>query len=89
MEEAARRVLSAVAASLSQPADYFEPYLARHCSNLQVANYPSQHVRLFANGDMPLRVKAHADSGTVTLLLRQSASEGALSGSRCVQLICV
>eukprot|EP00976_Prorocentrum_cordatum_P045313 914588-Prorocentrum_minimum.AAC.4 len=44
--------------------------LENHCSNLQIANYPSQ----LEPKPVP-RVKEHADSGTLTLLLREPTSE--------------
>ena len=44
--------------------------LENHCSNLQIANYPSQ----LEPKPVP-RVKEHADSGTLTLLLREPSSE--------------
>lgn len=54
----------------------------RHCSNLQVANYPTIDHRLWDAADcsVPLRKKAHADSGTLTILARGAATEGAAGG---------
>ena len=53
----------------------------KHCSNLQVANYPTIERRLWDAADaIPLRKKAHADSGTLTILARGAATEGTAGG---------
>ncbi|CAM9403321.1 unnamed protein product [Choristocarpus tenellus] len=73
MERASEMVLLAVARSLDVSTEIVQPFVSRHCSNLQIANYPSQLQR--ERIASPIRVKAHADSGTVTLLIRQVLSE--------------
>ncbi|GAB5358236.1 hypothetical protein AAMO2058_000440700 [Amorphochlora amoebiformis] len=73
MTNASRRILQALALCLGEPHLRFCPdNCTTHCSNMQIANYPSQ---LWEDFNRPLRVKAHADSGTITLLIRQKTSE--------------
>jgi isopenicillin N synthase-like dioxygenase len=72
LEGASSHVLSEVARSLGLAPSHFKPLLKYHSSNLQVANYPSQYEEA---PESPIRVKAHADSGTITLLIRQQSTE--------------
>lgn len=58
-----------LASAMGAPPAFFDGRINRHCSNLQVANYPSIDRRLWDAPDaIPLRKKAHADSGTLTIL---------------------
>lgn len=71
MEVLSNRLLRIIAVAGGAPADFFEPFVGKHVSNLQVANYPS--LRAMDWGDasqIPPRKKAHADSGTLTVLAR-------------------
>ena len=72
MEALSNRVLRLIALAANAPPDFFIQKSDRHCSNLQVANYPT-----LRSGDWespataPPRKKAHADSGTITILARE------------------
>lgn len=83
MERLSRGLLALLAAAAGAPWQYFEgPLLQRHSSNLQVAHYPAippQWMELASDG-LPLRVKAHADSGTLTLLHRAAGEQDRAGG---------
>jgi len=77
MERLSLHVLRVLARSLHVDEDFFDSKIDRHSSNLQVANYSSQ---LEEPTDGLLRVKAHADSGSITILDREASSEAASGG---------
>ena len=71
MEALSNRVLRLIALAANAPPDFFINRSDRHCSNLQVANYPTLRSGDWAAPDAaPPRKKAHADSGTITILAR-------------------
>ena len=71
MERLSNRVLRLVALAARAPPDFFEDKTDRHCSNLQVANYPTLRLEDWPDAAAaPPRKKAHADSGTITILAR-------------------
>ena len=71
MERLSNRVLRLVALAARAPPDFFEDKTDRHCSNLQVANYPTLRLEDWPDAaTAPPRKKAHADSGTITILAR-------------------
>jgi len=83
MERLSRGLSAVLAAAAGAPWSYFDgPLLERHSSNLQVAHYPAQPSDWAAlrGPAMPLRVKAHADSGTFTILHRTFGEEHADGG---------
>ena len=72
MEALSNRVLRLIALAANAPPDFFINRSDRHCSNLQVANYPTLRSGDWAAPDAaPPRKKAHADSGTITILARE------------------
>ena len=72
MEALSNRVLRLIALAANAPPDFFINRSDRHCSNLQVANYPTLRSRDWeAPATAPPRKKAHADSGTITILTRE------------------
>ena len=72
MEALSNRVLRLIALAANAPPDFFIVKSDRHCSNLQVANYPTLRSRDWeAPATAPPRKKAHADSGTITILTRE------------------
>jgi len=72
MEALSNRVLRLIALAANAPPDFFIQKSDRHCSNLQVANYPTLRSRDWeAPATAPPRKKAHADSGTITILTRE------------------
>ena len=78
MERLSNRILRLIALAANAPPDFFEDKTDRHCSNLQVANYPTLRAedwREVAEKSVPPRKKAHADSGTITILARSRSSE--------------
>ena len=71
MERLSNRVLRLIARAAEAPPDFFEDKTDRHCSNLQVANYPTLRLEDWPDAAAaPPRKKAHADSGTITILAR-------------------
>ena len=80
METLARRLHRLVALAAGADADFFVSRCDAHCSNLQVANYPSLVPEAWGDRAPPPRKKAHADSGTLTILARAAATEGTLGG---------
>jgi len=80
METLARRLHRLVALAAGADADFFVSRCDAHCSNLQVANYPSLVPEAWGDRPPPPRKKAHADSGTLTILARAAATEGTLGG---------
>ena len=77
MERLSNRVLRLIALAANAPPDFFEDKTDRHCSNLQVANYPTLRAEDWRGEQksVPPRKKAHADSGTITILARSRSSE--------------
>ena len=78
MERLSNRILRLIALAANAPPDFFEDKTDRHCSNLQVANYPTLRAedwREVSEKSVPPRKKAHADSGTITILARSRSSE--------------
>jgi isopenicillin N synthase-like dioxygenase len=72
MEALSNRVLRLIALAANAPPDFFIQKSDRHCSNLQVANYPTLRSGDWeAPATAPPRKKAHADSGTITILARE------------------
>ena len=72
MEALSNRVLRLIALAANAPPDFFINRSDRHCSNLQVANYPTLRSGDWeAPATAPPRKKAHADSGTITILARE------------------
>ena len=72
MERLSNRVLRLIARAAEAPPDFFEDKTDRHCSNLQVANYPTLRAEDWPDAAAaPPRKKAHADSGTITILARE------------------
>ena len=72
MERLSNRVLRLIARAAGAPPDFFEDKTDRHCSNLQVANYPTLRAEDWPDAAAaPPRKKAHADSGTITILARE------------------
>ena len=80
METLARRLHRLVALAAGADADFFVSRCDEHCSNLQVANYPSLLPEAWSDRAPPPRKKAHADSGTLTILARAAATEGTRGG---------
>mmetsp|Transcript_29626 Transcript_29626/g.47660 ORF Transcript_29626/g.47660 Transcript_29626/m.47660 type:complete len:412 (+) Transcript_29626:143-1378(+) len=84
METLSTRLHRLLAEAMGAPPDFFDRRIDRHCSNLQVANYPTIDPQLWSAeaeaSPAPLRKKAHADSGTITILARGAAGEGAAGG---------
>ena len=61
MERLSNRVLRLVALAARAPPDFFEDKTDRHCSNLQVANYPTLRLEDWPDAAAaPPRKKAHA-----------------------------
>lgn len=81
MESLCARLHRVLALAMGAPADFFEDKIDKHCSNLQVANYPSLDPSRWRDSDrIPLRKKSHADSGTLTVLWRSPPTEGTKGG---------
>ena len=83
MERLSNRVLRLIARAAEAPPDFFEDKTDRHCSNLQVANYPTLRAEDWPDAAAaPPRKKAHADSGTITILAREKrASQNEANGT--------
>lgn len=62
----AKRLLSAFAAALDLPEDWFESKLSKHISALRANNYPDQKGIVVPPGS--IRCSAHTDYGTLTIL---------------------
>lgn len=77
MERTSVDVLRLIALALNLSENFFDDKVDRHSSNLQVANYPSQPISPWNELE---RVKPHADSGTITILDREVASEKSSGG---------
>jgi len=73
MEVLSIRLLAIIATAAGAPRDFFHKKSDKHVSNLQVANYPTLRSRVWGDDaatQIPPRKKAHADSGTITVLAR-------------------
>ena len=82
MESLCARLHRVLALAMGAPADFFEDKIDKHCSNLQVANYPSLDPLRWRDSDRIRQrwKKSHADSGTLTVLWRSPPTEGTKGG---------
>lgn len=67
----ARRVMAAIAVSLNQPADFFDPFYAKPLARGQLVYYPpstAQH-----EADQRFGVAPHTDFGVLTFLLQDNS----------------